>query len=217
MEDLPGNNPGGNPGGNDENLSVPGWEDPDDTPGWFWSSISNAINSAISGLLEVLFTPFNLIGTALDSIGEGISRIGNTIWSFFSQPLTDIWNAIKSIPGDIMNMFRELLTSLFVPSDGYFINKFNNIKILLDSKFGNVGQEIEGLKNVTSTDIQDIKSYYMGCNVKFVDFSWLNSVKSTIHNIARGFIYPLLVLFHLDNIIFLIRGKHFFRGGKDDN
>ena len=78
--------------------------------------------------MEILSAPFNIIGSALDSIGEGISRIGNSVWSFFSQPLTDIWNAIKSIPSDIINMFRELLTSLFVPSDGYFTNKFNSIK-----------------------------------------------------------------------------------------
>ena len=195
----------------------PGWTDPDDTPSWFWDSISDAISNAIGGLLQALSAPFNIIGNALDRLGEGISSIANSIWSFFSQPLTDIWNAIKSIPSDIINMFRELLTSLFVPSDGYFTNKFTNIKSILDYKFGNIGDELEGLKNITSTDIQDIKGTYMGYNVKFVDFSWLNSVKSTIHNIARGFIYPLLILFHLDNIIFLVRGKHYFRGGKNDN
>jgi len=110
-----------------------------------------------------------------------------------------------------------MLKFLFVPQEGYFTNKFNSIKSILDTKLGNIGGELEGLKNITSTNIQDLKGTYMGYNVKFVDFSWLNSVKSTINNIARGFIYPLLVLFHLDNIIFLIRGKHYFRGGKNDN
>ena len=116
--------------------------------------------------MEILSAPFNLIGNALDRLGEGISSIASSIWSFFSQPLTDIWNAIKSIPGDIINMFRELLTYLFVPTEDYFANKFNGIKSILDTKFGNIGGELEGLKNITSTNIKDIEGTYMGVQCK---------------------------------------------------
>ena len=198
----------------------PSWTDPDDTPSWFWDSISDAINSAISGLLQALFTPFNLIGTALDRIGEGISYIGNSIWSFFSEPLTDIWHSIQALPSAIVSGVREVLTFIFVPNEEYFASKFDEIQSNFVNKLEVDTSDLEKLKNVPEINLNNLSEFQgtiYGKRVKFVDFTFLNQYKSTFHNLVRGFIFPLLILYNMNQIYFLIRGVNLFGKSKGDD
>lgn len=199
----------------------PGWTDPDDTPGWLWDTVSELISQAIDGLLSAISAPFIVIGNALDAIGEGIENLGNSIWSFFSQPLTDIWTEIVSLPSQIFAGVQDVLTFLFVPSEGYFTQRFDNVMASLTNKLGVNESEVEYLKDAEGVDIANASFFegkIYGQNVKFVDISFLDTIKPRIHQIARGFVYPLLGLYNMDQIYFLVRGVHVFgKGGKKED
>ena len=200
----------------------PGWTDPDDTPGWFWDSISDAISSAIDGLLQALSAPFVVIGNALDAIGEGIGQLASRVWAFFREPLEDIWNEIVSLPSRIFAGVQDILTFLFVPSEGYFAEKFGEVRASLTNKLGVDGGELDYLESADGVDLKNLSFFegtIYGQNVKFVDMSFWDSIKPRIHSIARGFIYPLLGLYNMNQIYFLIRGVNLFgkgNGGKEE-
>lgn len=154
----------------------------------------------------------------MDRIGEGISYIGNSIWSFFSQPLEDIWGTIKALPNIIITGIQDMLYYLFVPEEEYFLTKFNEIKSNFTNKLGVDVSELEKLKNVSEVDLNNLSFFegtIFGKRVKFVDFTFLNQFKTRFHNLARGFIYPLLILYNLNQIYFLVRGANLF-GSKGD-
>lgn len=144
--------------------------------------------------------------------------IGNSIWSYFIGPLTDIWDSIKSLPDLIVNGIQDILTFLFIPEDDYFAIRFEYLKDIFVSKIGVDGSELDNLKNVTTTNIGNLDIFnvnLMGHNVKIVDLSIFNNFISKFHNIARGFMYPLLLLFNLNQLYFLIRGEKLFGGVKE--
>ena len=183
----------------------PGWTDPDDTPGWFWSSIRSSINSALEGFLSLLSAPFNLIGEALDSVGEGIETV---------------WNEIKDLPSKIANAISDLFSYLFVPGENFFSDKFNQIKEDFTNKVGLDASALDDLKDISSGDMAD-SGYFEGVingkRVKFVDFSFMSGFITKFHDVVRGFVYPLLVLYNMNQIYFLIRGVDLFGRGKGDD
>jgi hypothetical protein len=200
--------------------SGPGWTDPDDTPSWFWDSISDAIGEAIDGLLSALSAPFIIIGDALDAIGEGIEQLGLSIWSFFEQPLVDIWNEIVALPSVIMTNLNDMLSFLFVPGEQYFENKFNAIKTNFTAKIGVDADDLEGLQDATGANLDSISAFrgtVYGQSVKFVDFSFLDGILPAVHNLARGFVYPLLLLYNMNQVYFLIRGVNLIGKGKGED
>lgn len=153
-----------------------------------------------------------MIGEAIDRVGEGIESLTSGIWNKFKQPLLDIWNTIKGLPGLIEDKIKFALRELFIPSDGYFSNKLDEIEAQFVSKFNmDDKSKLDDLMYLEGGgEIKDIEGEYMGYKVKFVDFSFLNGVKGTLQWIARGFIYPLLLMFHVDNIFYLVKGDRFF-------
>ena len=209
------------PGSGDSGSgSEAGWTDPDDTPVWFWDSIADAISEAIGGFLEALRSPFVVIGEAIDNLGEGIMNIGANIWSFFYEPLQDIWNGIVSLPSQIVSGIQEVFTFLFVPDEQYFQNKFNDIKTRFVAKIGVDGDDLEVLQGASGANLDSMDGFrgtIYGQSVKFVDFSFLDGILPAVHNLARGFVYPLLVLYNMNQVYFLIRGvKLFGKGGKEE-
>lgn len=124
----------------------------------------------------------------------------------------DIWNTLKDIPENIIEKIRIAFKEMFVPAEGYFSKKIGEIETQFRNKF-NIDDKsklddllyLEGEGN-----IKDIEAVYMGHKVKFVDFSFLNGVKGTLQWIARGFMYPLLIMFHIDNIFYMVKGDRFF-------
>lgn len=162
--------------------------------------------------------PFDIIGSALDRIGEGIANIGQRIWSYFAGPLSDIWNSIKELPGLIVSGIQDMLVFLFVPEEDFFSNKFHEIRESFTAKLGVDTSALDDLKNVSGIDLDSgFEGSLYGQRVKFVDLSWFDEFKSKFHDVARGFIYPLLVLYNLNQIYFLIRGSYLFGKSKGDD
>lgn len=153
-----------------------------------------------------------MIGNAIDRVGEGIENISNWIYSKFKQPLLDIWNSIKNIPENIVEKIRIAFREMFVPTEGYFSTKIGEIETQFRNKFNmDDKSKLDDLLYLEGEEgIRDIEGIYMGQKVKFVDFSFLNGVKGTLQWIARGFMYPLLIMFHIDNIFYMVKGDRFF-------
>jgi len=153
-----------------------------------------------------------LIGNAIDRVGEGIGNISTWIFNKFKQPRLDIWNSIKNIPDNAVEKMREVLRELFIPEEGYFQSKLDEIETKFRNKFNmDDKSKFEDLVYIEGEEgIKDIEGTYMGHRVKFVDFSFLNNLRGTIQWIARGFMYPLLVMFHIDNIFYMVKGDRFF-------
>lgn len=158
-----------------------------------------------------------MIGNALDRLGDGIASIGQRIWSFFAVPLSDIWSSIQRLPGLIVTGIHDVLVFLFVPEEDFFTGKFHEMRENLTAKLGVDTSALESFKNVSGTDLDSgFEGTLYGQRVKFVDFSWFDDFKSKFHDLARGFIYPLLVLYNLNQIYFLIRGSYLFGRAKGD-
>jgi len=107
-----------------------------------------------------------------------------------------------------------LLVSLFVPEQDYFNNKFEQIKSKFLDRVGIDTTGFEELKNVSAEDINGhFEGTVLGVNVKFIDLSFLEGFLSVLHGIVRGFFYPLLLFYNMDQIYFLIRGTHLYKRG----
>lgn len=153
-----------------------------------------------------------MIGNAIDRVGEGIESLASGVWNKFKQPLLDIWNSVKDLPGLIVDKIKVALRELFIPEEGYFQSKLDEIETKFRNKFNmDDKSKFEDLVYIEGEEgIKDIEGTYMGHKVKFVDFSFLNSLKGTLQWIARGFMYPLLIMFHIDNIFYMVKGDRFF-------
>lgn len=148
-----------------------------------------------------------------------MEKLGSNIWNKFKTPLFDIWQEIVGLPSTILAGIQDMFQFLFVPKPNYFTEKFNNMKISFDAKVKVDKEGIKQLGNVSSgsfTGISDFEGTVYGKKVKFVDLSWLDRYINRIHNLARGFMYPLMLLYNCNQIYFLIRGNHIFRIGKGD-
>lgn len=105
-----------------------------------------------------------------------------------------------------------------MPEEGYFQNKFEQIKIKFLDRVGIDTSGFDELKNVSPEDINNNEYFegtVLGINVKFIDLSFLEGFLSRFHDIVRGFFYPLLIFYNLDQIYFMIRGTHLYKRGGD--
>lgn len=99
-----------------------------------------------------------------------------------------------------------------MPEESYFNDKFEEIKIKFLDRVGIDTSGFDELKNVTAEDIH-FEGTVLGLNVKFVDLSFLEGFLSNFHDLVRGFFYPLLIFYNIDQIYFLIRGTHLYKRG----
>lgn len=205
------------------------WEDIDD----FWTDIGGAISDAIDSALGFLVNPLQAIGTGLRNMGQGISGAIDSLAEFFTGGLTALKNALLSPINYIKDKFTTLIDYLtpssenfilklaFVPDEDFFSDKFESLKGQFSDKLGVSGDEINQLKNVSGgsyTGISDFEGTLHGKTMKFVDLSILDGFIDRIHNLARGFMFPLLIFYNLNQIYFLVRGVNLYGtgGGKKE-
>ena len=201
------------------------WEDIDD----FWTDIGGAISDAIDSALGFLVSPLQAIGTGLRNMGQGISGAIDSLAEFFTGGLTALKNALLSPINYIKDKFTTLIDYLtpssenfilklaFVPDDDYFSDRFEIIKTNFVNKIGVDGTEINQLGEVTSqslTGLSDFKGTVYGQEVEFLNFDWFTSYLPRIQNLARGFMFPLLLFYNLNQIYFLVRGVNLYGTGR---
>lgn len=122
---------------------------------------------------------------------------------------------ITNITGGILNGLKDLLLSLFVPEQEYFNNKFEQIKIKFLDRVGIDTSSLDELKNVSPENI-NFEANLLGKDIKLIDLSFISVILPQFHNLIRGFFYPLLLFYNMDQIYFLIRGTHLYKRGGDE-
>ena len=123
----------------------------------------------------------------------------------------------------IVDGISDLLKSLFIPNENFFINKFNDLKNKFSSAFNIPVNVFDGLggssSNISSSDF--VLETEWG-TFKLLDFSHLDSAIVKVKPIFRAFFNFLLILYNFNQFLSLIGlqgiALSFFKGGvKDDN
>ena len=121
----------------------------------------------------------------------------------------------------IIELLGNLLRTLFIPSNDYFQNKFEEVKYKLSLKlsFDSYIDLLENIYNLATDQMItiDIEGYEVGGETysanDFIDFSIINDLKPTYFGFIRGFVYIFLVFFALNSIYRLIRGGNVTNDG----
>lgn len=114
----------------------------------------------------------------------------------------------------------EFFIRLFVPSDGYFDNKIENIKSNISKKipYQDYVDMFETVKQVQSgEDISiDLNGYKVGNmnfnTKKFIDFSWITKYKNTWYSWVRGVLFIFLIIYNINQVMKLFRGYNVAEG-----
>lgn len=132
-----------------------------------------------------------------------------TIFNFFKDLLDDIVFGVKNIfefLGGIIEAFLQLFKDIFIPSDGYFTNKFKSLSNLLKGKFESNVDAIETLKNSSSTEsITNHTVTIMGTSVNF-KFDFISKAKPVCNAIFLGLGGIFLAWYNYRKVYQLIRG-----------
>ena len=203
----------------------------------------DALGQGISNLIDKVVSKANQIITSItDSINNLISTIRE--WFTFKEPElepqpleqqrfytmtdgnyheSDGGGSLPDDTGVVGNFFVRMFRYTFIPSPRYLELKFNDVKSVLEEKMGidNYTEFMDRFKGASGGNLEDVKINIMGVSATIINFSVLNSVKTTIHGFVRGIMFVLLVLYNLNQVYFLIRGTSLVgivgRGDKGDN
>lgn len=127
----------------------PGWDSPDGWLGGLINSIIEGIRELIDGISNIAGNIAKLPGLIADALRSMLNAIKNAI--------TAIGNQISSAIEALGNFLIEGLKSLFIPSEGYFEGKANEMRIWLEEHLGllvypftlvaDLAERVSGLQN----------------------------------------------------------------------
>ena len=106
----------------------PGWDSPDGWLGGLINSIIEGIRELIDGISNIAGNIAKLPGLIADALRSMLNAIKNAI--------TAIGNQISSAIDALGNFLIDGLKSLFIPSDGYFEGKANEMRTWLEQHLG---------------------------------------------------------------------------------
>lgn len=176
---------------------------------------------------------------------------GYTLWDlFFPNAKVDgmqLWSTIcdtfdflnihsdnffgKKIIDGILLGLETLFKFLFVPSEGYFSDRFGEIKDTLVSKMGyeayiDIFGTLEDISD-NGSSVVSLNGYQIGgmtFNIpKFVDFNNIVKYKDTWYGWVRGVMFVLLIIYNINQVYKLIRGtslaegRSYFGGNSNDS
>lgn len=176
---------------------------------WFSNLVTETYNNTVS-----IGNWFGELGT---NIGNWFSNLGSSIGGFF----TDLWNNIKTLPNSIWEAFRTGLLWLFVPEEGYFDNKVEEIKVAINEKipyqqYLNSLKDIESITDLTGDTDEitvgiDLNNYsvldkFTVSMSNFIDFSIFSQYKNTWYSWVRVVVYIGLVIYNINQTIKMFNG-----------
>lgn len=123
-------------------------------------------------------------------------------------------------PGDDTNnsSLTDYISSLVVPGDSYWIDKFNHYKQLLTSKYPNINiSELEKVC-VGETPFPNIDISIMGVKVSRIldSDSTINATVNFFRPLLQGFVGIFLMLYVYKEVYFMIRGVYPFSAGTNN-
>ena len=147
----------------------PGWDSPDGWLGGLINSIIEGIRELIDGISNIAGNIAKLPGLIADALRSMLNAIKNAI--------TAIGNQISSAIEALGNFLIEGLKSLFIPSEGYFEGKANEMRTWLEQHLGllvypftlvaDLADRVAGLQNGEPV-VHVPEIAYIQDNVKYV-------------------------------------------------
>lgn len=141
--------------------------------------------------------------------------------------LTSFFNKMTSVLDNILNEIKGIVDSIIgIPEDGYFAEKIENIKTIINEKYNldslfSFFEDMKGIEASTPDFSFDKELSINGLKIPFdfsIDFSWFDGdIKNIIFLLLRGTGYPLLIIYNLNQVYLLFRGRKFFNedGGEE--
>lgn len=104
-------------------------------PGYF-NELSGWLSNVKDGIVSKLQDVKSGITSALDTVKTGIQNTLNTVKTAITDKLEAIKNSINQTFTNVIDGLKSYLRSLFIPSDGYFAGKVNELKLWAEQHLG---------------------------------------------------------------------------------
>jgi hypothetical protein len=145
--------------------------------------------------------------TTGDITGEGGSWVLNIpILGDILKVLLKILELLKTFVKTLIDALVSAITTLFVPSDTYFTDKFDGYRTTLIGKLGD--NNFDFLQQ-SGSNIEDIYINIFGQQVCIVRITLFNKFKDFAFIVIRAFFYFFLILFNFNQVIKFLRGSIF--------
>lgn len=145
--------------------------------------------------------------TTGDVVADGDNWVLNIpILGDILKVLLKILELLKTFIKTLIDALVSAITTLFVPSDTYFTDKFDGYRTTLISKFGD--NNFDFLQQ-SGANIEDIYINIFGQHVCIVKITLFNKFKDFAFIVIRAFFYFFLILFNFNQIIKFLRGSIF--------
>lgn len=149
-----------------------------------------------------------------EDIGEG--EEAPSIWGWLLDILKSILNAIKSILSFITDFLaalleglKDLLLSLLVPSDTYFIDSFTDIKNNLSNRLNIDSYTRLFNSDYNDSSIRDITINWHGQEIVIVKFTMYENFRNIVNTLIYAFMFFLLAIYNYSQVYKLIRGSDY--------
>lgn len=145
--------------------------------------------------------------TTGDITGDGGSWVLNIpILGDILRVLMKILELLKTFVKTLIDALVSAITTLFVPSDNYFTDKFDGYRTTLIGKLGD--NNFDFLQQ-SGSNIEDIYINIFGQQVCIVKITLFNKFKDFAFIVIRAFFYFFLILFNFNQVIKFLRGSIF--------
>lgn len=134
--------------------------------------------------------------------------------------LTAFFNKMTSALNDILETIKGIVDSIIgIPDEGYFASKIETIKESINAKYNldSLFGFFEDMKNIESTVPNFSFDKDLSINGQtfpfdfYIDFSWFDGeIKNIIFLLFRAVGYPSLIIYNLNQVYLLFRGRKFF-------
>lgn len=146
----------------------------------------------------------------------GIVDFFSWLWELLKALLMGILNLLKAILDLLLGLVNALLTGLkdlliylFVPSDTYFTDVFNDFKNDLFNKLDITSYTRLFDTDYTESSIKDITINVFGQTVTIVKFSMYEDFRGIVNTLIYAFMFFLLAIYNYNQIYKLIRGSDY--------
>lgn len=150
--------------------------------------------------------PVDVPGDTTGTISDGLLNI--PILGDILSVLQNILDFLLSMLEKLLEGLKDLAISLFVPSDTFFNDQFNKIKLPLIDKLG-YQQYIDVFKDFNSDTLQDITITIKGQTVVIVKLSIFEKFRNLCNSAVYGLMFFGLAYYNYSQIYRLIRGNSY--------
>lgn len=136
-----------------------------------------------------------------------------------SIPTDGVIDSPGDIPSDVpVDIPLDWIINLVVPSDTYWVDKFNSIRDNISNKFPGVDSDVLKGLCVEGTPLKDHSIKIMNSNTSAVAMSGttINRIADWVKPVIQGIVAIFLVLYNYNQVYYIIRGTKPFSTGKGD-